>query len=100
MTLMKMNQTRKGTEDGFVVKQYNEGEIYEVREILARDFFRAGWAVKPSAVDVALWEYEKEINAITTQCATDIINSSKIFCKSIETALVVGQNQEAANSKI
>ncbi len=41
-----MLQTRKGSEDGFTVRQFVEGEIYEVRENLARSFFAAGWATR------------------------------------------------------
>jgi len=46
MTKVKMLQTRKGTEDGFTVKQFARGEIYEIRESLARSFFAAGFAEK------------------------------------------------------
>lgn len=49
MTTIKMLQTRQGCEDGFTVRQFVEGEIYEVRESLARSFFAAGWAEKVSA---------------------------------------------------
>ncbi len=46
MTLIKMLETRKGTEDGFTIKQFYEGEVYDVKENLARTFFAAGHAVK------------------------------------------------------
>ena len=46
MVLIKMLQTRKGSEDGFVVKQFYAGSIYQVRESLAKSFFAAGYAVK------------------------------------------------------
>ena len=44
MTKILMLQTRKGTEDGFTVNQYTKGEIYDVREGMARQFYRDGWA--------------------------------------------------------
>jgi len=43
--LIKMLETRRGTEDGYVVKQYMAGEKYEVREHLALAFFAAGCAI-------------------------------------------------------
>jgi hypothetical protein len=46
MTLIKMLETRKGTEDGFTIRQFYEGEVYDVRENLARTFFAAGHAIK------------------------------------------------------
>jgi len=46
MTLIRMLQTRKGTEDGFTVRQFEKGKVYDVREGLARSFFVAGYAVK------------------------------------------------------
>ncbi len=48
MTLVKMIETRKGSEDGFTVKQYQRGEIYDIREGLARSFFAAGFGIKPT----------------------------------------------------
>jgi len=42
--LIRMLETRRGTEDGFTVKQYMAGEKYEVREHLALAFFAAGCA--------------------------------------------------------
>ena len=44
MVKIKMLQTRKGTEDGFVVRQFYKGETYLVREGLARYFFAMGYA--------------------------------------------------------
>lgn len=42
---IKMLETRRGTEDGFTVRQFFAGEEYEVRDHLARSFFTAGFAV-------------------------------------------------------
>lgn len=46
MVMLRMLQTRKGTEDGFSVKQFVEGKAYDVRESMARDFFAMQYAVK------------------------------------------------------
>lgn len=39
-----MTQTRRGSEDGFTVKRFYEGETYEVGESMGRRFIRDGWA--------------------------------------------------------
>lgn len=44
--LIRMLQTRRGTEDGFTVRQYFAGEVYEMREHLAWLFLKKGWAVR------------------------------------------------------
>ena len=46
MTLVKMLQTRKGSEDDFIVKQFYEGQTYDIAESLARLFFADGYAEK------------------------------------------------------
>jgi len=46
MVKVKMTQSRKGTEDGWVVKQFVKDKVYTVKESLARTFFANGWAVK------------------------------------------------------
>lgn len=42
---IRMLETRRGTEDGFSVRQYFANEEYDVRPHLARAFLAAGWAV-------------------------------------------------------
>jgi len=42
---IRMLETRKGTEDGFVVKKFIAGEDYEVRDHLAKAFLAAGFAI-------------------------------------------------------
>ncbi len=37
--------TRRGSEDGFVVRQFFEGQRYEMADGLARYFIRQRWAV-------------------------------------------------------
>lgn len=44
MVMVKMLQTRKGSEDGFFVKQFYAGQTYDIAESEARHFFRLGWA--------------------------------------------------------
>lgn len=46
MVEILMNQTRKGTQDGFKVEEFVKGQVYDVREGLARQFFAAGYATK------------------------------------------------------
>jgi hypothetical protein len=46
MVLIRMLQTKKGTEDGFIVKQYYAGQKYIVKDSLARYFFSLGYAEK------------------------------------------------------
>ena len=43
---IKMLQSRKGTEDGFIVKQFNEDKTYDVQENLGRYFVAEGWAIQ------------------------------------------------------
>lgn len=40
-----MLETRRGSEDGFVVRRFCRGLSYEVADTLARAFIRAEWAV-------------------------------------------------------
>lgn len=44
--LVTMLQTRKGTEDGFKVEEYAEGESYDICSSLANAFIRSGFAKK------------------------------------------------------
>lgn len=43
-----MLETRRGTEDGFSVRQFVRGREYEIADSLARAFLAAGWAVLPN----------------------------------------------------
>lgn len=43
---IKMLETRRGTEDGLVVREYRRGEEYELGDTLARAFLAAGFAVR------------------------------------------------------
>lgn len=42
---IKMRQTARGCEDGYVVRNYIVGEYYDVGEMLAREFFKHGQAL-------------------------------------------------------
>ena len=50
MVMIRMLQTRKGT-DGHSVKQYYENYCYQVRESTARLFFSEGWAEKLDVIE-------------------------------------------------
>lgn len=39
-----MLETRRGTEDGYVVRRFDKGEQYEISGFLANQFIRNGWA--------------------------------------------------------
>lgn len=41
-----MKETRRGSEDGFAVKQYHKGESYDVAHTMGAAFINAGWAEK------------------------------------------------------
>ncbi len=43
---LRMLETRRGTEDGRVVRQFMAGEIYEIADSLARAFLAAGFAIR------------------------------------------------------
>lgn len=42
--LIKMLETRRGSEDGFVVRRFMQGETYDVADSLAKRFLNDGWA--------------------------------------------------------
>lgn len=44
--IIKMKESRRGSEDGFTVKRYHAAGIYDVADSLARDFLRKGYAVE------------------------------------------------------
>lgn len=39
-----MLETRRGSEDGFVIRRFYRGAHYDVADTLARAFIREGWA--------------------------------------------------------
>jgi hypothetical protein len=40
-----MLETRRGSEDGCVVRRFYRGGVYAVAQALARHFIRQGWAL-------------------------------------------------------
>ena len=56
---LRMLETRRGTSDGFTLRQYHEGETYHLPEVLACSFLSAGYAElsgdqsEPEAVEPA-----------------------------------------------
>lgn len=41
-----MFETRRGSEDGFIVRCFEKARCYEVADTLARSFIRRGWAME------------------------------------------------------
>lgn len=41
---VRMLQTRRGTEDGYVVRRFDKGTTYEMSGFLARQFLANQWA--------------------------------------------------------
>lgn len=41
---VRMLETRRGTEDGYVVRRFDKGETYEMGAFLAHRFLVNGWA--------------------------------------------------------
>lgn len=41
---IKMLQTRRGSEDGFNVQRFEQGQSYDMADSLARQFLKEGWA--------------------------------------------------------
>ena len=41
-----MLETRRGSEDGFIVRRFDAGQTYELAQMLARRFIRRGWAIE------------------------------------------------------
>src|SRR6185312_15024163 len=56
-----MNETRRGSEDGFDVMRFEKGQTYEVADSLARSFLQNRWAtVTPmTAFDVQIELHRK-----------------------------------------
>jgi len=42
---VRMLQTRRGTEDGFVVRLYQAGRDYHITDYLAKRFIASGYAI-------------------------------------------------------
>lgn len=47
-----MKETRRGSEDGFVVRCYEQGQTYNIADGLAREFLGKGWAEEANKPDV------------------------------------------------
>ncbi len=57
--IIKMLESRKGTEDGFSIQQFFKDEIYAVRENLGRTFNANGWATTKIPED-ELYHFQQE----------------------------------------
>lgn len=49
--LIKMNATRRGSEDGFAVKCFEKGVVYDIADSLAHYFIHHGLAEKQPMID-------------------------------------------------
>jgi hypothetical protein len=63
--LVKMMQTRRGSEDGFLLKLYEEGRVYDMAHTLACRFINQGWAfnAEPSTSNEAIDEAMGQVNS-------------------------------------
>lgn len=58
--LIRMHETRRGTEDGHRVQEYYEGKTYDVREMMGYHFVNKGWAVDVEREEYHAREREKK----------------------------------------
>lgn len=54
---IKMLQTRRGTEDGFKVRQFEKDGQYDVSDSLGRAFINGGWAIKAEGCQLMTERY-------------------------------------------
>jgi hypothetical protein len=47
--LIQMLETRRGSEDGFAVRCFQQGQCYDMADTLARALINAGFAIEPMA---------------------------------------------------
>lgn len=74
MTYIKMNQSRKVSECGYIVRQLEEGVVYDLRESAARECFREGWGSKPTESEIAEYELKKsEVAAVISDFGSSYI---------------------------
>ncbi len=59
---IRMLHTRMGTEDGYLVKEYKKGNIYNVSQWLARYFFKEKVAVLVNDAMQKLYKKESQYN--------------------------------------
>ena len=46
--IILMLETRRGSEDGFIVRYFEAGRHYDIADSLARYFIQKCWATEPS----------------------------------------------------
>lgn len=114
--LVKMNKTKTGSENGFSVKQFKKGEIYDVQDMLARSFIKEGYATKID--DVLTYYYNcfdvlqqtlNKLDKLTDSVNPEHMTKLKILnlfgkCEDIMTALqyklIEKQNINASASEL
>jgi hypothetical protein len=75
MTYIKMKQTRKVSECGYIVRQLEEGVVYDLRESAARECFREGWGAKPTEAEIVEYEVKKNnVAAAISSFGDDYVN--------------------------
>lgn len=57
-----MLETRRGSEDGFTVKQFEQGKSYDVSDMLARRFIRSGSAIEQGQKVMTTLDVQLELN--------------------------------------
>lgn len=69
---IKMLGTHRGSEDGFIVKQYHKDLIYDVADMLARSFIRHGWAVEVVGDEPLVTDWSNPGSMTKEQIGADI----------------------------
>lgn len=75
MQVVKMLQTRKGTEDGFCVQQFEKGQVYNMRDNLACTFVNLEYAKKATAFEI----FCSEVDGIFEKLSKDLNDSLEKF---------------------
>lgn len=82
---IKMIATRRGCEDGFTVKQYEENHEYEIRDSLAYAFFAAGFAVpvkeqkdKRQTPKIRPWKREPKITPTSKSQSNSVMEKLRL----------------------
>jgi hypothetical protein len=58
-----MLETRRGSENGQMVRRYEKGQTYEVAEMLGRSFIGSGWAMEKRCADDLIARMDSSHNA-------------------------------------
>ncbi len=64
MKRIKMKVNKKGSEDGTIIKEFNEGKVYDVDSSLADVFIKEKWAVDMDTPESLERERIKKVNEL------------------------------------